>query len=109
MLRTFGLITLSFVIGITAFAQPRVDDDHDRPWDRWQWFAEQRSDANGALAGHLRLRAWRQMESMIRAQALRRGTGASAVAGQWTSIGPQPIAGHPVPSGRIPRPPVDPP
>jgi uncharacterized protein (TIGR03437 family) len=83
-------------------ARPANDDDHDHPAQRWQWFVEQRSDPSGALAGHLRLKALRQMDSMMprTSQAVRPRAGA-AIAGQWTNIGPQPISGNPVSSGRI--------
>src|SRR5580658_3142117 len=77
------------------------DDEHDHPAQRWQWFVEQRSDPSGALAGHLRLKALRQMDAISRPQSVRPRSGAAAIAGQWTSIGPQPINGNPVSSGRI--------
>jgi uncharacterized protein (TIGR03437 family) len=77
-----------------------AQDDHDHPAQRYQWFVEQRSDPSGALAGHLRLKALRQMDAVSRPQAVRSRSGA-AIAGQWTNIGPQPINGNPVSSGRI--------
>jgi uncharacterized protein (TIGR03437 family) len=79
-------------------------EERDHPGERWQWFVEQRSDPNGRLAGHLRLKALRLMDSMVRTPAVRprpSGAGIAAVIGQWTSIGPQPIQGNPVSSGRI--------
>ncbi len=81
-------------------ARPQ-DNQRDHPAERYQWFVEQRADPSGALAGHLRLKALRQMDTLARPQAVRPRSGVAAIAGQWTSIGPQPISGNPVSSGRI--------
>ncbi len=81
----------------TTLSSAQTPQERDHPFERYQWFAEQRSDSSGALAGHLRLRALRQLPTP---QSVRARTGA-AVAGQWTNIGPQPINSNPISSGRI--------
>src|SRR5437773_10917678 len=95
MRRFVVLLPILAVVYSSAQQNPAVQDDEnepDNPAARWQWFAEQRSDSQGLLAGHMRLRAIRDMDRMIRMQALRKtAPGITATTGQWTFIGPQAI------------------